>query len=77
MSETTDLPQSTNAEEGGAERGYMCLIDWEWELGAASGGNRVYPSVEDLLRCHTCADACGVVEVEVRITRLVSAGTGE
>lgn len=57
-------------------RGYMCLIDWECELGEASDGSRVYPSESALRRYHTPADHCGVVEVEVRLVRIVHPGDG-
>lgn len=52
--------------------GYMCMIDWECELGIASGGNTIYSSVEDHKRCHPCWEECGIVEVEVRFKRIVS-----
>ena len=45
---------STNAGPDGSVIGYMCAIDWEYELGAASGGNLVFPSVDDLKRSHVC-----------------------
>lgn len=51
--------------------GYMCKIDFECELSNASGGNRVFPSVADLKNYHTCVDSCGIVEVEVRMTRVI------
>jgi hypothetical protein len=51
--------------------GYMCLIEYEYEVGAASGGSMVYPSVDDLKKNHLCVDSCGVVEVEVRARRIV------
>ncbi len=45
--------------------GYMCMIDFEHELGKAKGGNPVYPSIDDLKEDHTCWKSCGIVEVEV------------
>lgn len=51
--------------------GYMCLIDFECELGAASGGNRVYPSAKEAL----CASTCGVAEVEVIGRKIITPGT--
>ena len=75
----SSLPAAMNAESDGTVIGYMCLIDWECEIGAAASGNIVYPSVACLREAHTCADACGIVEVEVRCRRLVSPSysTGE
>ena len=55
--------------------GYMCRIDWNYELGSAIDGNKVYPSVQDLRASHTCADACGIVAVEVRLVCVVVEGT--
>lgn len=70
------LPQSMNAEtEDGPVTGYMCLIDWECELGAACDGTCVYPSEADLRACRSCVEECGIVEVEVRIRRVVHPGT--
>ena len=57
--------------------GYMCKIDFDFELGAAADGNKVYPSVNALSKGHDCADDCGIVEVEVKLVRVVSEGTGE
>ena len=54
--------------------GFMCKIDFDHELGMASGGNRVHPSVEDLIREHTCAEDCGIVEVEIKLVRVVKEG---
>ena len=51
--------------------GYMCLIDFECELGAALGGNVIYPDIEDCMKHRPCTEHCGVVEVEVRARRIV------
>ena len=56
--------------------GFMCRIDFECELGSASGGNSVFPSVSDLRRCHQMADECGIVMVEVRAVEIVVEGRG-
>jgi hypothetical protein len=56
-------------------RGYMCKVDFDHELGHSMGGSTVYPSVKDLKKhrkCVTGNDApCGIVEVEVRVRRIV------
>jgi hypothetical protein len=52
-------------------KGFMCYIDYAYELGNASGGNKVYPSMEDLYKSHPMADDCGVVEVEVVVKSIV------
>jgi hypothetical protein len=41
----------------------MCAIDFAYELGEASGGNKIYPSLEDLRKHHSCLDECGSQEV--------------
>lgn len=51
--------------------GYMCMIDFECELGAAMDGNKVYPSIEDLKADHECWESCGIVEVRVQYVRTV------
>lgn len=55
--------------------GYMCRIDWECEIGQASDGNKIYPSIDDLKRHHDCAEQCGIVEVQVSLLRIVEPGT--
>lgn len=57
--------------------GYMDYIDFVEELGKASDGNKVYPTVEDVLKHRRCAKECGVVEVEVHFCRIVNQPTGE
>jgi hypothetical protein len=60
-----------NAEDDGTVTGYMCLTDWECEIGAASGGTKVYPSINDIKRNRKCVDGCGIVEVSVAFKRVV------
>ncbi len=54
-------------------KGYMCAVDWQYEIGAASGGNIVHPSIEDLKEKRRCWRRCGIVEVEVKFSRWVEA----
>jgi len=56
------------AEDDGGVIGYMCLTDWEVELGGAMGGNTVHPTPDEV----KCGPGCGVVEVRVYFSRLVS-----
>lgn len=53
-------------------RGFMCKIDFDYELEGAKDGNRVYPSVDALRKGHPCVDDCGIVEIEVRFVRVVA-----
>jgi len=52
----------------------MCMTDYDYELGHASGGSKVYPSVCDLQRCSPCCcrgGSCGIVEVEVTFKKVI------
>ena len=51
--------------------GYMCKIDFDCELGAASGGNHVYPSIGDLRDNRGCIALDNIVEVDVREVKVV------
>ncbi len=51
--------------------GYMCGVDWDHELGQALGGNVIYPSKADLIANKKCTDECGIVEVEVRLKKII------
>jgi len=55
-------------------RGYMCKVDWDHELGSALGGNRIYPSAKNCIEDRGCINECGMVEVEVRLRRVVRRG---
>lgn len=50
----------------------MCMIDWVDEIGTTH--SKIYPSVKSLNADHGCAEACGIVEVEVRIRSVVTPG---
>lgn len=52
--------------------GYMCMIDFDHELGAAAGGVKVYSSVEDLKQSHKAWESCGIVEVQVRYVKEIA-----
>jgi hypothetical protein len=45
--------------------GYMCLVDFECEMGAADGGVRIYPSLDELIERRKCVVGCGIVKVKV------------
>lgn len=51
--------------------GYMDKTDFDHELGHTGSGNLVYPSIIDLQRQRKCWEECGIVEVEVRLVRVV------
>lgn len=53
--------------------GYMCLVDFECELGFADCGNVVYPSVESLKERRKCFEGCGIVKVAVKTVEIVQA----
>ena len=40
-------------------------VDFQHEIGCASGGNVIYPSIEDLKEYSSCWEGCGIVECEV------------
>ena len=45
--------------------GYMCAVDFDWELGEALGGVTIYPSKKDCLDKRPCSKVCGMVKVKV------------
>ncbi len=56
--------------------GYMCGVDWQHEIGMASGGNTVYASPEDCAKRRKCTDQCGIVEVRVYFNKWVKEQKG-
>lgn len=59
------------AEGEDAAHGFMCLTDFECELGNADGGSTVYSTVEELRERRPCVAGCGIVKVEVRALEIV------
>lgn len=70
----TAADRDAERKDGYAITGYMCAIDFECELGKASGGNTVYPSVDDLKRRHASWEECGIVEVRVDLVKTIVQG---
>lgn len=77
MSERKPFPMWPEETGGEFVIGYMCLTDFECELGAASGGNVVYPSVDDLRANRRCVDGCGIAEVKIIGVRVVQEAKGD
>jgi hypothetical protein len=52
---------------------YMDKTDWDYELGEALDGNKLYPSIEDLEKNQDCVKSggCGIVKVEVKLVEVV------
>lgn len=55
--------------------GYMDKVAFDFELGKAAGGRKVYTSVDGLKAEKACWEECGIVEVEVRLRSVVEQGT--
>lgn len=49
--------------------GYICKIDWDYELGEALGGCTIYPSVKDLKANHDFN--CGIVKVRIELEEVI------
>lgn len=58
-------------DDNGVVVAYMDKVDWDYEVGGASGGNKVYPSIDDLELCKPCVASCGIVEVELKLRRII------
>lgn len=65
------IPTGRNDPDDDFVVGYMCLVDFKWEIGMAEGGNTVFPSIENCRDVRKCTDQCGIVEVEVRARKIV------
>jgi hypothetical protein len=44
---------------------FMDGVDWDYEVGEASDGNRVYPDLESIKKYNKCWEGCGVVECKL------------
>jgi hypothetical protein len=52
--------------------GYMDYTDFCHELGEASGGNEIFPSLNETLEFNPCAKHCGVVKVKIELVEVVN-----
>ena len=50
--------------------GYMCKVDFDYELGHALGGACIYPDIEDLIENRNCRKQCGIVKVRVTLEEI-------
>jgi len=66
-----DITFSLWEENDDSVIGYMCMIDYECELGIALGGNRVFPSLKDLKQSHPSWEECGIVEVKILYNKTI------
>lgn len=44
---------------------YLDGVDFQHEIGEASDGNKVYPSIKDLQSHNSCWESCGIVKVKL------------
>lgn len=61
-------------QEDPSKYGYMCQVDWNWELGEARGGTEIYASIEDCKRKRECVKNCGIVKVKIELVEVVEPG---
>lgn len=75
------MTKTTRTGKDVIDKLYMCSTDFDFELGNAAGGTKLYASLEDLKEnspCTTCAKEdypCGIYEVEVRLVKIVQEGS--
>jgi len=50
---------------------YACGVDFQHELGEVSDYTKVYSSPEDLKRQAPCWEECGIVELEVKLSKWI------
>ena len=55
----------------GVRYGYMCKVDYDFELGEALGGNVIYPSVANLKHHKACTKECGIVRVRISLDKVI------
>lgn len=51
--------------------GYMCKTDYDDEMGYASDGVRVFPSLRALKEARKCLDQCGIVKVRIQLLEVI------
>ena len=54
---------------------YMCKVDWDYEIGNAAGGNKVFATAEDIKHNLNCVHECGIVKVKVTFVEVIQPAT--
>ena len=52
--------------------GYMCAVDFRWELGEVMDSTPIYSSVKALKEQRKCWVQCGIIKVKVTGEKMVS-----
>ena len=81
-SATVDALDARLSQEGAraapvSRTGYLCLTDFEHELGHAQGGIEVYASLQDLRTHRACVAQCGIAQVRVELLAIPQAACYE
>jgi hypothetical protein len=58
--------ENSNLKQGSVEA-FMCTVEFDYELGHALSGNKLYPHAEDLKENHKCWQSCGISKVAVSL----------
>lgn len=56
-------------------KGYMCQIDFDFHVEEDINGVEIYPTIESLEKHHPCVKECGLVEVEIKLSKVIEEGT--
>ena len=65
------MTKPDHSDEEGVITVFMDKVDFDHEVGRAMRGNKVFPSQEDLEKNKPCTKYCGIVEVELRLKRVI------
>ena len=52
------------------KKSYVCGVDWQWEIGECNDV-KLYSSPEALKKDRTCWEECGIVELEIKVTKWI------
>ena len=54
--------------------GYMCKTAFDYDLYDGFRDIKIYPSIKALINSRSCVQECGIVEVEVKLNRVIIDG---
>jgi len=57
-------------------KGYVCKTSWEWDINGDCFGTTIYPTLEDLKDNTNCWKSCGIVEVDITLSKVIRKGKG-
>lgn len=56
-------------------KAYLCQTDWDTDIPCGAQDIKIVTNLKHLKKTRQCVKECGIVEVEIKLKRIISKGT--